>query len=109
LFVVFILLFFFFFFFSSRRRHTRFSRDWSSDVCSSDLNNKKRLVHARPYYGYGGPWGWYHPWGFYGYNYHPFVVGEQRLRYGHKIGRASCREECRCRWWPDSKDKQKRM
>src|SRR5690606_41038711 len=26
-----------FFFFSSRRRHTRFSRDWSSDVCSSDL------------------------------------------------------------------------
>src|SRR5690606_39919071 len=25
------------FFFSSRRRHTRFSRDWSSDVCSCDL------------------------------------------------------------------------
>src|SRR5690606_39786986 len=24
---------------SSRRRHTRFSRDWSSDVCSSDLDN----------------------------------------------------------------------
>src|SRR2546422_7861082 len=29
--------FFLFFFFSSRRRHTRCSRDWSSDVCSSDL------------------------------------------------------------------------
>src|SRR5258707_4889853 len=27
----------FFFFFSSRRRHTRYWRDWSSDVCSSDL------------------------------------------------------------------------
>src|SRR3712207_9434105 len=26
-----------FFFFSSRRRHTRYWRDWSSDVCSSDL------------------------------------------------------------------------
>src|SRR5690606_40683956 len=26
-------------FFSSRRRHTRFSRDWSSDVCSSDLGH----------------------------------------------------------------------
>src|SRR5690606_40608395 len=26
-------------FFSSRRRHTRFSRDWSSDVCSSDLGD----------------------------------------------------------------------
>src|SRR5579883_3551370 len=31
------MFFCFFFFFSSRRRHTRFSRDWSSDVCSSDL------------------------------------------------------------------------
>src|SRR2546422_4791739 len=28
-----------FFFFSSRRRHTRCSRDWSSDVCSSDLKS----------------------------------------------------------------------
>src|SRR3989440_8105853 len=28
---------YFFFFFSSRRRHTRSDRDWSSDVCSSDL------------------------------------------------------------------------
>src|SRR5438067_4159512 len=32
-----ILVLFFFFFFSSRRRHTRSKRDWSSDVCSSDL------------------------------------------------------------------------
>src|SRR2546429_8319374 len=31
---------FFFFFFSSRRRHTRCSRDWSSDVCSSDLDKR---------------------------------------------------------------------
>src|SRR3712207_8261183 len=29
-----------FFFFSSRRRHTRYWRDWSSDVCSSDLKLK---------------------------------------------------------------------
>src|SRR2546422_5085876 len=36
------IIVFFFFFFSSRRRHTRCSRDWSSDVCSSDL------PHARP-------------------------------------------------------------
>src|SRR5215208_7400996 len=28
-----------FFFFSSRRRHTRWPRDWSSDVCSSDLDS----------------------------------------------------------------------
>src|SRR5687768_17749208 len=32
-----LLLAILFFFFSSRRRHTRCSRDWSSDVCSSDL------------------------------------------------------------------------
>src|SRR5699024_6256763 len=30
-------------FFSSRRRHTRSKRDWSSDVCSSDLQNVRRL------------------------------------------------------------------
>src|SRR3712207_304884 len=40
---------FFFFFFSSRRRHTRYWRDWSSDVCSSDLNSlltaKDRVIY----------------------------------------------------------------
>src|SRR5207253_7564487 len=36
------------FFFSSRRRHTRWPRDWSSDVCSSDLAPAGRaLVRAR--------------------------------------------------------------
>src|SRR5690625_7298336 len=30
-----------FFFFSSRRRHTRWPRDWSSDVCSSDLGEDR--------------------------------------------------------------------
>src|SRR5690606_40546323 len=39
-----------YFFFSSRRRHTRFSRDWSSDVCSSDL----RPVGGRDGGGGGG-------------------------------------------------------
>src|SRR2546428_1213114 len=29
------------FFFSSRRRHTRSDRDWSSDVCSSDLSSRR--------------------------------------------------------------------
>src|SRR6267143_3295379 len=32
------------FFFSSRRRHTRWNCDWSSDVCSSDLNNPHLLI-----------------------------------------------------------------
>src|SRR5438876_3425693 len=34
----FIFLFLVLFFFSSRRRHTRWTGDWSSDVCSSDLH-----------------------------------------------------------------------
>src|SRR5258707_6130820 len=32
------------FFFSSRRRHTRYWRDWSSDVCSSDLITRAEVV-----------------------------------------------------------------
>src|SRR5439155_8375430 len=37
-----------FFFFSSRRRHTRWPRDWSSDVCSSDL--VEHVTGRRAYY-----------------------------------------------------------
>src|SRR2546421_7371740 len=46
--IFFLFLFYFaydvfsFFFFSSRRRHTRSDRDWSSDVCSSDLRARCR-------------------------------------------------------------------
>src|SRR6266853_3991798 len=35
-----------FFFFSSRRRHTRFDCDWSSDVCSSDLNKPEATARS---------------------------------------------------------------
>src|SRR5690625_6787345 len=39
------------FFFSSRRRHTRWPRDWSSDVCSSDLQHplkaEERIIHEK--------------------------------------------------------------
>src|SRR3712207_8641127 len=44
-----------YFFFSSRRRHTRYWRDWSSDVCSSDLwchlfySQGQRYVCSHPY------------------------------------------------------------
>src|SRR5438128_3230496 len=41
-----IVSIFFFFFFSSRRRHTRCYRDWSSDVCSSDLEAEASLAKA---------------------------------------------------------------
>src|SRR5439155_6767434 len=38
----------FVFFFSSRRRHTRWPRDWSSDVCSSDLRGWTTRESAKP-------------------------------------------------------------
>src|SRR5438309_11731042 len=34
------------FFFSSRRRHTRWNCDWSSDVCSSDLEEPEHLLNG---------------------------------------------------------------
>src|SRR5699024_5906691 len=37
----------YFFFFSSRRRHTRSKRDWSSDVCSSDLKENELIMTYR--------------------------------------------------------------
>ena len=75
------------FFFSSRRRHTRWSGDWSSDVCSSDLFVEEAMVVG------DGP--------------SQRLAKNQRLTAGMpqrvgktKIGRASCREECRSRWSP---------
>src|SRR3989440_2578666 len=50
-----IMLFFSFFFFSSRRRHTRSDRDWSSDVCSSDLESRKARKTSRSLPGMNSP------------------------------------------------------
>src|SRR5690349_24598571 len=63
-----------FFFFSSRRRHTRSLRDWSSDVCSSDLDGRAGRVagHGRPARGDDRP--------------------RRHDRRREEIGRASCRE-----------------
>src|SRR5690606_39848012 len=80
------------FFFSSRRRHTRFSRDWSSDVCSSDLY--EQVVGAPPE-GLGRPCRIYAPVGT-----HETLLAylvRRLLENGAntsfvKIGRASCRE-----------------
>src|SRR5690348_18484572 len=48
-----VCLFFFFFFFSSRRRHTRWTGDWSSDVCSSDLADRQWRARRRDHQGVG--------------------------------------------------------
>src|SRR5438094_2986179 len=45
--VIYSVFLWFFFFFSSRRRHTRSYGDWSSDVCSSDLEAADRRWDPR--------------------------------------------------------------
>src|SRR5690606_40076800 len=83
------------FFFSSRRRHTSFSRDWSSDVCSSDLAdpespllNYETRCPCGVHYCRITPEGLLTPC-----PYMPVVAGDLReSSFGHEIGRASCRE-----------------
>src|SRR5690606_20356435 len=65
-------------FFSSRRRHTRFSRDWSSDVCSSDLFNYTQIPLG---FGYSG-----RAWLYLGLQY--FSNSPRQLRYSRQPGRA---------------------
>src|SRR5207249_7751778 len=88
-------IFFFVFFFSSRRRHTRSKRDWSSDVCSSDLDPLRDphpgidvgedLVGDR-----AGPLG-------------EVLAGDgfaAALAEQHRSEERRVGKECRARWWP---------
>src|SRR5437868_869681 len=71
-------------FFSSRRRHTRSKRDWSSDVCSSDLAVIHRAACLRTVLKHAARW----------------ITAEDDIKLAclpqgqkhFKIGRASCRE-----------------
>src|SRR6266852_8010492 len=81
------MLFFFFFFFSSRRRHTRCYRDWSSDVCSSDLweTAQKRDMPMRV--------------AAYGLAVQRVAERSEERRVG---------KECRSRWSPNQEKKKKK-
>src|SRR5699024_11510408 len=93
-------------FFSSRRRHTRSKRDWSSDVCSSDLDTitsaKNPTDKALPGYRRMNPMvfcGMY-PVDANRYNdlreaLERLELNDSSLRYEAEIGRASCRERVR--------------
>src|SRR5690606_40167498 len=78
------------FFFSSRRRHTRFSRDWSSDVCSSDLDAVRSVAVGRAR-GAGSVGSVRHP--LHGPpEFDPHSASGQLGGPSAEIGRASCRE-----------------
>src|SRR3712207_7146033 len=85
-----------FFFFSSRRRHTRYWRDWSSDVCSSDLE-ERGAGKGHDERG-GAPGDRVHLPEIaerVGADQEQLVAGVQQRRSGEpgpEIGRASCRE-----------------
>src|SRR5205809_4432131 len=103
---MYIVYYFCVFFFSSRRRHTRCSRDWSSDVCSSDLHACVRqrelqapdLSKPRIFPVLGLP------------SAEPVDNGHDGAR--HELGGAELRseerrvgKECRSRWWPHDEKK----
>src|SRR5690625_5534613 len=86
-----------FFFFSSRRRHTRWPRDWSSDVCSSDLEKSGGKTRKTADLKQGVAYLFRHP------VFRPLVLAsaaQNMVFTGYfsifilwvEIGRASCRE-----------------
>src|SRR5439155_8553018 len=91
---------FYVFFFSSRRRHTRWPRDWSSDVCSSDLELDGEKLHGgwnlvRSGSGkYGGDKSWllFKESDDFARLGPEALITEDRPESVLKIGRASCRE-----------------
>src|SRR5688572_32342593 len=95
-----LCLFFFFFFFSSRRRHTRFDCDWSSDVCSSDLERKLRAGEVGTVVELLGP----DVYEVEFCNEHGETYAEFALRGDQVVCRSEERrvgKECRSRWSPD--------
>src|SRR5439155_9749243 len=81
LFSMFFFFFLFFFFFSSRRRHTRWPRDWSSDVCSSDLGAGHPCFERTSYFFSSGQ---------------PCMCARRPRSEERRVGK-----ECRSRWSPD--------
>src|SRR5689334_23708039 len=85
------------FFFSSRRRHTRWNCDWSSDVCSSDLNSGlvPFLIRLGLYV---------HGLGFCFAFFQDDVrlsgtLPEDDVRLGFRSEERRVGKECRSRWW----------
>src|SRR5439155_16859748 len=83
------------FFFSSRRRHTRWPRDWSSDVCSSDLLALSRDRHAA--WREWGPYLSERQWGTVREDY---STSGDAWNYFSRSEERRVGKECRARWAP---------
>src|SRR5947209_10470331 len=83
------------FFFSSRRRHTRYWRDWSSDVCSSDLVRSVSGAYYFPVRPHKLPCADTRH-GPHGYTPRP----SEPLRRNHRSEERRVGKECRSRWTP---------
>src|SRR2546421_4816958 len=98
------VVFYFFFFFSSRRRHTRSDRDWSSDVCSSDLRVSVEQASGFGWDRYVGPEGARIGMETFGAS---APLQELQKKFGFTVERVVARseerrvgKECRSRWSP---------
>src|SRR5687768_17879510 len=100
----------FFFFFSSRRRHTRCSRDWSSDVCSSDLlgpSNVKNEAISDLAFAYTEV---YEPKDAVPYfrglaqTRSMFLIGMRKLADRYRSEERRVGKECRSRWRPEHQE-----
>src|SRR5206468_7161294 len=82
------------FFFSSRRRHTRSDRDWSSDVCSSDLSSTNSTSSSPPTTACSTRSGVAETRAGDPHSRRPYARsgGSQQSGQNRQIGRASCRE-----------------
>ena len=52
------------------------------------VNNKSKLIYSNSYGYWGSPFGFYRPWGYYGFGYgmgYSYPVGKERVRYSHII------------------------
>src|SRR5699024_11264878 len=84
-----------YFFFSSRRRHTRSKRDWSSDVCSSDLSAlvvpmPSKVVNSSSVAVL-----------ILILIFASLVLGSCSSRFELRSEERRVGKECRCRWWTD--------
>src|SRR5205809_6359395 len=95
-----LFFFFFFFFFSSRRRHTRCSRDWSSDVCSSDLPPKCARCATPSLVGNSASMS---ETATRNVTSHLAAIGAGKRSEERRVGK-----ECRCGGWADDEKEKKR-